>query len=120
MSSELDNFLGAHCSLTKRQIEVLSSQVSARNTLRNGLATEGMDRITRVSEGSHYRVLGQARKNVNEALYTMLLCSRMGILRSDDLFKLLLLINKAPSELDVSSNEVMSLVDALVRKIVMI
>jgi len=120
MVAGLDDFLAERSSLTKRQVEVLMLQVFAGNT------TEGMeDRgkrhiIAAVSEGSYYRVLSQAKKNVSEALYTMLLCSRMGILESSDMVRLLAMINNLHVEADGKSDEVTSLIDALVRKLVMI
>ena len=120
MPSELDAFLGEHCSLTKRQMEVLSLQIDAQNTIRDGSKTERPHITSGVAEGSYYRVLSQARQNIDQALYTMLLCSRMGILQGEDLNRLLKLISRAPSELPGDPKEVISLVDALVRKIVML
>lgn len=120
MPNELNEFLEKHCSLTKRQIECLSLQISARNTLGDGEKGERPHVADGVSEGSYYRVLGQAKNNINQALYTMLLCSRIGVIRDIDLNRLFNLMSKAPSEVSGSSEEVISLVEALVTKIVML
>lgn len=120
MTTELDDFLGNHSSLTKRQIECINLQISARNRTRDGSKSERPHNISGVSEGAYYRVLGQAKANVDQALYTILLCSRLGIIDGADFSRLLNLINRAPSDASESSKEVMSLVDALVRKIVML
>jgi len=120
MASELDDFLGRRCSLTKRQIECLSLQISRGNHLKNDGKEQRPHELIGVSEGAYYRVLGQAKKNVDQALYTMLLCSRMGIIQGEDLKRLVSLMAKAPSELPEAQREVISLVEVLVRKIVML
>ncbi len=120
MPSELNDFLAAQSSLTKRQIEVLSLQIEAQNTLRDSSKTERPHITAGVAEGSYYRVLSQAKNNIDQALYTMVLCSRMGILQGEDVNRLLKLMGRAPSELPGDPKEVISLVNALVRKIVML
>lgn len=120
MANDLDGFLAQHCSLTKRQIESLNLQISARRTLGRRDKEDRPHVISGVSEGSYYRVLGQARNNVEQAVYTMLLCSRMGLIQGGDLNRLLKMMGDAPSELPGGPDEVISLVEALVRKIVML
>ena len=120
MASELDEFLAAHASLTTRQIECVSLQVSAKNRLGGRSQSERPHVIAGVTEGAYYRVLEQARRNIDQAVYTMLLCSRMGILQAEDLRRLVNLMAKTPFEDVQASKEVISLIDALVRKIVML
>ena len=120
MLDQLDEFLGSRCSLTKTQVDRLVMQISRE---REVVPEEGLERkyvISGVSEGAYYRVVSQAKKNVEESLYTMLLCSRMGILRSEDLVRLLNLIEKIPSGASENTDEVISLIDALTKKIVML
>lgn len=50
----------------------------------------------------------------------MLLCSRMELIRAEDLNRLLGLMNRAPSDESEASKEVIFLVEALVTKIVML
>jgi hypothetical protein len=120
MASELDDFLGRRCSLTKRQIECLSLQISRESQVKNDSREQRPHEQFGVSEGAYYRVLSQAKNNVDQAVYTILLCSRMGIIQGEDLKRLVNLMGKAPSELPEAQREVISLVDALVRKIVML
>lgn len=120
MASELDEFLASRASLTKRQIECLSLQISAKNRLGERSQIERPHVIAGVTEGAYYRVLDQAHRNIVRAVYTMLLCSRMGILRAEDLRRLVNLMAKTPFEDVQTSKEVISLIDALVTKIVML
>lgn len=119
MSSELDSFVEAHSSLTKTQIERLKVYISLSNELdptvnEPGYVTSG------VSEGAYYRVLDQAKNNVNQALYTLLLCSRLGVIRTEEFTRLLNLVSKVPPGSTENTQEVISLVEALVKKIVML
>ena len=120
MSTELDDFLGSNSSLTRTQIRRLELQISLQNpgsTVPEG----GPSEVSGVSSGAYYRVLGQAKNNINQALYTILFCARIGAIEVEDLRRLLDLIAKAPSELaETEADQVMSLTDALVKKIVMI
>jgi hypothetical protein len=120
MSTELDGFLAERSSLTKRQIECLSLHVSAQNRVRNPGKEVRPHVIAGASEGAYYRVVGQAKNNVTQAVYTMLLCSRMGLVSTVDLQRLLGLLSKVPPDTSDASKEVMSLIEALVRKIVML
>ena len=121
MSSQLDDFLGANSSLTSVQVERLKLEVSLESS--GVLEAEGENRasISGVTPGAYYRVLSQARNNINQSLYTLLFCTRLGIVKMDNIRRLLDLIAKVPPDVaDVEANEVISLVDALVRKIVML
>src|SRR5208337_4312768 len=98
MNSQLDDYLGGRSSLTKKQIERLLLQISLQKGGPEGVEGESRSRISGVSVGAYYRVLSQARSNIDQALYTVLLCSRIGVLQMEDLRRLLDLISKAPSE----------------------
>jgi hypothetical protein len=118
MSSQLDEFLATRASLTNRQIERLLLQISLQNATSE---SESGAKISGVSKGAYYRVLGQAKSNIVESLYTVLLCSRMGVLRMDDLRRLLDMISRVPTDVaDVESQQVEQLVEALVKRIVML
>jgi hypothetical protein len=80
-----------------------------------------MRRPKGVTPGAYYRVLRQAKSNVEEAIYTLLLADRVGLLQAEDFRRLLELISKTPRSLDeAEASEVVSVVDALVRRIVML
>jgi hypothetical protein len=121
MPSDLDEFLAARSSLTRKQIERLTLHISLQ---RGGVSVsqgESAPKMSGVTPGAYYRVLSQARQNVNQALYTVLLSSRMGVLQMDDLRRLLDMMAKAPSEVsEQDAAQLKALVDALVTRIVML
>jgi len=122
MTTQLDEFLGSRSSLTQTQIQRLMVQVSSQNPGKIGdESEESAAEISGVTQGAYYRVLSQAENNINQALYTLLLCSRLGVLKMDDLKRLLELVGKVPAEIpDSEVGQVTTLVEALVRKIVML
>ncbi|MGA2663951.1 MAG: hypothetical protein ABSF83_03320 [Nitrososphaerales archaeon] len=122
MTTQLDEFLGSRSSLTQTQIQRLMVQVSSQNPGKIGdESEESAAEISGVTQGAYYRVLSQAENNINQALYTLLLCSRLGVLKMDDLKRLLELVGKVPAEIpDSEAAQVTTLVEALVRKIVML
>jgi hypothetical protein len=121
MASQLDDFLGARSSLTKRQIERLLLQISLKSGGTNVVEAESGSVISGVSAGAYYRVLSQAKSNIDQALYTMLLCCRIGVIDMNDLRRLLDLISKVPAEVaEGDVDQLKSLIDALVKRIVML
>ena len=121
MTTQLDGFLAARSSLTKKQIARLPLQVSLQRGGNEGEKGESRSTMSGVSQGAYYRVLSQARSNINQALYTVLLCSRIGVIQMEDLRRLLDLMSKAPSEVAEGDVEQLSaLVAALVKRIVML
>ena len=121
MTSSLDDFLAAHSSMTRKQIERLLLQISLQKGGTPGIGEESGSRLSGVTPGAYYRVLGQAKSNIEQALYTVLLCSRIGVIQMDDLRRLLDLISKAPSEVaEGDAEQLKALIDALVKKIVML
>jgi hypothetical protein len=118
MSSQLDEFLARRSSLTKRQIELLLLQISLQNAPSE---SESGAKIVGVTKGAYYRVLSQAKSNIDQALYTVLLCSRMGALRMEDLRRLLDMMGRVPTDVaEVESEQVQQLVEALLKRIVML
>lgn len=74
-----------------------------------------------ISKGTHYRILAQARRNVRKSVFTMAMAVQLGIVRSDELQKLMVLMSKAPMEADPATmEEVTAIVVALVNRIVML
>jgi hypothetical protein len=73
-----------------------------------------------VSLGAYYRVLKQGRRNITCAMFTILLSVRMGVVRLDDVRRLLDLGQKLQSGVEAEKiPEVISLLDALVKRLVM-
>jgi hypothetical protein len=74
-----------------------------------------------ISRGTHYRILGQARRNVRESLFTVAAAARLGVIKAEDVQKLLSAVSKIPDDLDPQKIvEVMSLVNAAAERIVML
>jgi hypothetical protein len=75
--------------LTKIQLETLLIDILAENYTEKPLNYEekGKLRLTKaaVSRGSFNRTLAQARKNVTESIYTILLLGYMGVIQSSSL-----------------------------------
>lgn len=124
MPSELEDLLGNNSSLTETQIKSILVQKSVRNgdlTTKEALRERPRDGRDAVTPGAYYRVLEQTRSNIQESVYTLLLCSRLKVLRSEDLRRLLDVVGKAPVELDEeTSKQVTALVQALIERIVML
>ncbi len=74
-----------------------------------------------ISRGTHYRILAQARKNVRESLFTVATAVQMGLLREEDVDKLISTVSKIPADVDSDKlPEVIALVSALANRIVML
>jgi hypothetical protein len=119
MQSTLDQFLEARCSLTSTQIEA----IALRKQLERGEISprEVMGVRGDKSPGSYYRVISQARSNITQSIYTLLLASRLGVTSLEDFQRLLVLMAKMPSQpSSLELQDVTSVVDALVKKLVML
>jgi hypothetical protein len=119
MESALDAFLEEHSSLTRTQIEAMA----LKNRVRIGefSTKEAISKRGESSMGSYYRVLSQAKSNVTRSIYTLLLASRIGVTSLEDLQRLLLLVSKIPAESSSTDlADVISLVEALVKKLVIL
>lgn len=126
MSSEslIDQYLAEQSGLTVVQIETLKLHklvISGEITAKNAASSRSSDGKKGVPAGAYYRVLRQATRNVEQAVYTILLADRLGLLKLDDFRRLLDLISKSRRELDDSdAQQVISLLQALVNRIVML
>ena len=84
--------------LTKTQLETLLIDILAENYLDKSLNYDEKGRLrltkTAVSRGSFNRTLRQAKNNVTESIYTILLLSYLGIIQSTSLTPYLEVANK--------------------------
>jgi len=79
-----------------------------------------MRRNSGVSRGTHYRILAQGRKNITESLFTVATAVRMGLVKSEDIEKLISAVSAIPAEVDPEKlPEVIALVKFLANRIVM-
>jgi hypothetical protein len=73
-----------------------------------------------VSRGTHYRVLAQARKNVKQSLFTVAVAAQMGLLKPEDIQRLVTMVSSVPIDLDQEkAAELLPLVKVLADRIVM-
>jgi hypothetical protein len=74
-----------------------------------------------ISRGTHYRILSQAKKNVTKSLLTVAAAVQMGLLKPEDVQKLISTVSMIPSDIDPEKlPEVMGLVRVLADRIVML
>ena len=74
-----------------------------------------------ISRGTHYRILQQARKNVVKSLLTVATAAQLGLLKPEDVQKLIATVSTIPVDLDPTKmSEVVTLVAVLADRIVML
>jgi hypothetical protein len=107
-------------SLTEAQFETLRIEVARRKheiNMEQALRTRN---ISRISRGTYYRVLQQARNNIKGSLFTLAVALRLWVVNMEDVQKLILSASSIPDELaPAKAAEVLSLADTLADRIVM-
>lgn len=107
-------------SLTRIQMETLKIQ---RALLKNEIKMDIALKIRRnsgISRGTHYRILAQARRNVVRSLFTVAVAVQMGVLKSEDIQKLVSSVSMIPGDLNPEKlPEVVALIKVLASRIVM-
>ena len=114
-------------SITRRQLESLASYMRVSTgeiKLKDAavLASHGRTRGRRegpLTIGSYYRTVHQARKNVREALVTVVISLWLGVIRAEDVRRLFDLVGGGTRELSGEDAERFTqLLDALLRRII--
>ena len=107
-------------SLTNTQLETLQLYLSIKKgeiNLNNAL---GRSENRRISRGTHYRILGQARKNIKRSLFTVAIAVQLGLVKPEDVQKLISSVSMVPTSLDEDqAREVMGILRLLADRIVM-
>jgi hypothetical protein len=107
-------------SLTRIQVETLKIQravIKAEIKMDSALK---MRRNSGISRGTHYRILAQAKRNITQSLFTVAAAVQMGLLRSEDVQKLISTVSMIPDDVDPEKlPEVVALVKLLADRIVM-
>ena len=99
--------LKMHLAMTKREINMQQALKSRKNA--------------GISRGTHYRILGQARKNVRRALFTVATAAQLGLLKPEDVQKLISSVSMIPVKIDPEKlPEILALVNAVADRIVML
>jgi hypothetical protein len=74
-----------------------------------------------ISRGTHYRILQQARKNIVKSLLTVATAVQLGLLKPEDVQKLIATVSTIPVDLDpIKMSEVVTLVAVLADRIVIL
>ena len=108
-------------SLTRVQLETLKIHYAIRNSEINMQDALKKRKNSGISRGTHYRILGQARRNVLQSLFTVAVGVKMGLLKPEDLQKLISTISLIPEDVDQEKlPEVVALLRALADRIVML
>jgi predicted DNA-binding protein (UPF0251 family) len=106
-------------SLTKIQVKTIKMHQAVRRGEINVESALKSRRNQGISRGTHYRILTQAKKNVVESLFTVGIAVQLGLLKSEDLVKLVSAISMIPVNVDDDKlPEVIALVNALANRIV--
>jgi len=107
-------------SLTKVQVETLRIQRMVRESQINMASALKIRKKAGITRGSHYRILGQARKNVKESLFTVATAVQMGMVKPDDVQRLISLASSVPEESDSARlAEAIELIKLVADRIVM-
>ncbi len=108
-------------SLTEVQIDTIKLQkriVRHEITLQEALVTR---KTLPIRKGTHYRILGQAKKNIEESLLTVAIGVQLGVLKVEDVRKLIETVSRIPADVDQAKlQEIMLVTGTLAKRIVML
>jgi hypothetical protein len=108
-------------SLTRVQVETLKLHHAVLKGEINMDIALKIRRNSGISRGTHYRILSQAKKNVTKSLLTVAAAVQMGLLKPEDVQKLISTVSMIPTDIDSEKlPEVMALVRVLADRIVML
>jgi hypothetical protein len=114
-------------SITRRQLESLTSYLRVSTgeiKLKDAasLASQGRTKGERekpLTIGSYYRTVRQARKNIRESIVTVIIALWLGVIRIEDIRRLLELVGEGTRELsDDEAERFMQLLGVLLQRIV--
>jgi hypothetical protein len=107
-------------SLTKIQLETLELHIAIHKSEIHMLEALKIRKNPAISRGTHYRILGQAKQNIKRSLFTIAIVVEMGLVKSEDVQKLISSVSKIPVDMDPEKlPEVLTLVKVLADRIVM-
>ena len=106
-------------SLTYKQVETILLSKRVKNHEITVREAGQMKPSHAVQPGSYYRILDQARKNLRETAFTLLLAARLQMLNMEDMSRLVSMVREAPEEMSEESlRQFMAVVEQLVRRLV--
>jgi hypothetical protein len=108
-------------SLTRVQVETVKTHLAlVKGEITMDIALK-IRKTSGISRGTHYRILHQAKENIVESLLTVATAAQLGLLKQEDVQKLIATVSTVPVELDPNKvPEVVGLVRALAERIVML
>jgi len=107
-------------SLTRIQVETLQLHLAVKQSQINVQEALKKRKNMAISRGTHYRILGQARKNIRESLFTVAVAVQMGLLKQEDIQKLISSVSAIPIDTEPDKlAEILPLVNVLANRIVM-
>jgi hypothetical protein len=108
-------------SLTRIQVETLKIHGAVLKGEINMDVALTTRKNSGISRGTHYRILTQARKNVTKSLFTVATAVQMGLLKPEEVQKLISTVSMIPADIDPEKlPEVMALIRVLADRIVML
>ena len=108
-------------SLTRIQVETLKIHRAVLKGEINMDVALTTRKNSGISRGTHYRILTQARKNVTKSLFTVATAVQMGLLKPEEVQKLISTVSMIPADIDPEKlPEVMALIRVLADRIVML
>jgi Glu-tRNA(Gln) amidotransferase subunit E-like FAD-binding protein len=108
-------------SLTTVQVETLKMHMSvSRNEINMQQALKSR-KHGGISRGTYYRILAQAKKNIRESLFTVATAAQLGLLKPEDVQKLISSVSMIPGDVDSEKlPEILVLLNAMAERIVML
>jgi hypothetical protein len=108
-------------SLTRVQVETLKTHIAVtRHEINIQYALTSRNN-TGISRGTYYRILAQAKRNVRRSLFTVATAAQLGLLKPEDVQKLISSVLMIPGEIDSGKlPEILALVNAVADRIVML
>jgi hypothetical protein len=108
-------------SLTRIQVETLKIHSAVGKGEINMDSALKIRRNSGISRGTHYRILAQAKKNVRESLFTMATVMQMGLIKSEDVQKLISTASTIPADVGPEKlPELIALLEVIADRIVML
>jgi Glu-tRNA(Gln) amidotransferase subunit E-like FAD-binding protein len=108
-------------SLTRVQVETLKMRMLvSRNEINMQQALKSR-KHGGISRGTYYRILAQAKKNIRKSLFTVATAAQLGLLKPEDVQKLISSVSMIPGDVDPEKlPEILALLNAMAERIVML
>ena len=108
-------------SFTRVQIETLKTCLAVRGHEINMQQALKSRKNNGISRGTYYRILAQAKRNVQRSLFTVAIAVQLGMLNPEDVQKLISAVSMIPSSVNPEKMpEILALVKTVADRIVML